>query len=153
MSNGFGGLYLNNLRHATYSNLIKSTSISEKNIYGENYFIKKNIDFDMDGRDEVIIYSEKETLIFHSLSGSLIEWDLKKENPINLIDTLKRREEAYHISAMRNTNNNNQNEGHVSIHEIAKKSNEKDLIKFLEEVLSVYEKYDINGHIIWKKDK
>jgi hypothetical protein len=37
--------------------------------------------------------------------------------------------------------------------EIAKKSNEKDLIKFLEEVLSVYEKYDINGHIIWKKDK
>lgn len=126
----FGGLYLNNLRHATYSNLIKSTSISEKNIYGENYFIKKNIDFDMDGRDEVIISSEKETLIFHSLSGSLIEWDLKKENPINLIDTLKRREEAYHISAMRNTNNNNQNEGHVSIHEIAKKVDEK-IAKYL----------------------
>lgn len=126
----FGGLYLNNLRHATYSNLIKSTSISEKNIYGENYFIKKNIDFDMDGRDEVIISSEKETLIFHSLSGSLIEWDLKKENPINLIDTLKRREEAYHISAMRNTNNDNQNEVHVSIHEIAKKVDEK-IAKYL----------------------
>ena len=126
----FGGLYLNNLRHATYSNLIKSTSISEKNIYGENYFIKKNTDFDMDGRDEVIISSEKETLIFHSLSGSLIEWDLKKENPINLIDTLKRREEAYHISAMRNTNNDNQNEGHVSIHEIAKKVDEK-IAKYL----------------------
>ena len=126
----FGGLYLNNLRHATYSNLIKSTSISEKNIYGENYFIKKNIDFDMDGRDEVIISSEKETLIFHSLSGSLIEWDLKKETPINLIDTLKRREEAYHISAMRNANNDNQNEGHVSIHEIAKKIDEK-IAKYL----------------------
>lgn len=126
----FGGLYLNNLRHATYSNLIKSTSISEKNIYGENYFIKKNIDFDMDGRDEVIISSEKETLIFHSLSGSLIEWDLKKETPINLIDTLKRREEAYHISAIRNTNNDNQNEGHVSIHEIAKKVDEK-IAKYL----------------------
>ena len=126
----FGGLYLNNLRHATYSNLIKSTSISEKNIYGENYFIKKNIDFDMDGRDEIIISSEKETLIFHTLSGSLIEWDLKKENPINLIDTLKRREEAYHISAMRNANNDNQNEGHVSIHEIAKKVDEK-IAKYL----------------------
>ena len=126
----FGGLYLNNLRHATYSNLIKSTSISEKNIYGENYFIKKNIDFDMDGRDEIIISSEKETLIFHTLSGSLIEWDLKKENPINLIDTLKRREEAYHISAMRNANNDNQNEGHVSIHEIAKKIDEK-IAKYL----------------------
>lgn len=126
----FGGLYLNNLRHATYFNLIKSTSISEKNIYGENYFIKKNIDFDMDGRDEIIISSEKETLIFHTLSGSLIEWDLKKENPINLIDTLKRREEAYHISAMRNANNDNQNEGHVSIHEIAKKVDEK-IAKYL----------------------
>lgn len=126
----FGGLYLNNLRHATYSNLIKSTSISEKNIYGENYFIKKEIDFDMDGRYEIIISSEKETLIFHTLSGSLIEWDLKKENPINLIDTLKRREEAYHISAMRNTNNDNQNEGHVSIHEIAKKVDEK-IAKYL----------------------
>ncbi len=35
--------------------------------------------------------------------------------------------------------------------EIAKKSNEKDLIKFLEEVLSIYEKYDINGNIDCKK--
>ena len=61
---------------------------------------------------------------------SWIEWDLKKENPINLIDTLKRREEAYHISAMRNTNNDNQNEGHVSIHEIAKKVDEK-IAKYL----------------------
>ena len=126
----FGGLYLNNLRHATYSNLIKSTLISEKNIYGKNYFVEKEIDFDMDGRDEIIISSEKETLIFHTLSGSIIEWDLKKENPINLIDTLKRREEAYHISAMRNTNNDNQNDGHVSIHEIAKKVDEK-IAKYL----------------------
>ena len=126
----FGGLYLNNLRHATYSNLIKSTSISEKNIYGKNYFTKKKIDFDMDGRDEIIISSEKETLIFHTLSGSIIEWDLKKENPINLIDALKRREEAYHISAMRNANNDNQNDGHVSIHEIAKKVDEK-IAKYL----------------------
>lgn len=126
----FGGLYLNNLRHSTYSNLIKSTSISEKNIYGKNYFIEEEVDFDMDGRDEIIVSSEKETLIFHTLSGSLIEWDLKKENPINLIDTLKRREEAYHISAMRNANNENQDEGHVSIHEIAKKVDEK-IAKYL----------------------
>ncbi|WP_432632832.1 alpha-amylase/4-alpha-glucanotransferase domain-containing protein [Brachyspira sp.] len=126
----FGGLYLNNLRHATYSNLIKSTSISEKNIYGKNYFVEKEIDFDMDGRDEIIISSEKETLIFHTLSGSIIEWDLKKENPINLIDTLKRREEAYHISAMRNTNSDNQNDGHVSIHEISKKVDEE-IAKYL----------------------
>ena len=126
----FGGLYLNNLRHSTYSNLIKSTSISEKNLYGKNYFTVKEVDFDMDGRDEIIVSSEKETLIFHTLSGSIVEWDLKKENPINLIDTLKRREEAYHISAVRNTNNDNQNDGHVSIHEMVKKVDEK-IAKYL----------------------
>lgn len=126
----FGGLYLNNLRHSTYSNLIKAISISEKNIYGKNYFIKEETDFDIDGRDEIIVSCEKETLIFHTLSGSLIEWDLKKENPINLIDALRRREEAYHISAMQNKNNDNQNEEHVSIHEMAKKVDEK-IAKYL----------------------
>ena len=117
----FGGLYLNNLRHATYSNLINATSISLEKVYGRKYFLSHNLDFDMDGREEVIISSERDALMFHSLSGSIIEWDLKTKNPINLIDCLKRREEAYHIAAVRNANNNKDDNEHVSIHEIAKK--------------------------------
>ncbi|WP_283249679.1 hypothetical protein [Helicobacter turcicus] len=35
--------------------------------------------------------------------------------------------------------------------ESAKNTNEKELIAFLEEVLEVYEKHNINGHIVWKK--
>lgn len=129
----FGGLYLNNLRHSTYSNLIKSTIISEKNIYGKSYFYNKNIDFDLDGRDEVIVSSPKETFYFHSLSGSIIEWDLKNKNPINLIDCFKRIEEAYHIPALNNSNKNTvqeENAEHVSIHEITKNVSE-DILKYL----------------------
>ncbi len=35
--------------------------------------------------------------------------------------------------------------------ESAKESNENELIAFLEDILKVYEKHNINGHIIWRK--
>lgn len=35
--------------------------------------------------------------------------------------------------------------------ESAKNANEKELIDFLEDVLKVYEKHNINGHIVWKR--
>ncbi|MEI0509926.1 alpha-amylase/4-alpha-glucanotransferase domain-containing protein [Brachyspira intermedia] len=126
----FGGLYLNNLRHATYANLIKATCISLEKVYGRKYFLNHSLDFDMDGREEIMISCENAGLVFHTLSGSLIEWDLKKGNHINLIDCLRRREEAYHIAAVRNSNNDQNNDEHVSIHEIAKKVDEK-IAKYL----------------------
>ncbi|WP_238699219.1 HNH endonuclease signature motif containing protein [Helicobacter sp. MIT 05-5294] len=36
--------------------------------------------------------------------------------------------------------------------ESTKESNQQELIDFLEDVLEVYEKHNINGHIVWKKD-
>lgn len=36
--------------------------------------------------------------------------------------------------------------------ETAKEADDKELIAFLREVLEVYEKYNINGHIVWKKN-
>lgn len=36
--------------------------------------------------------------------------------------------------------------------ETAKENDDKELIAFLREVLEVYEKHNINGHIVWKKD-
>ncbi|MCH5336275.1 MAG: HNH endonuclease [Campylobacter sp.] len=39
----------------------------------------------------------------------------------------------------------------IQMLESAKASNEKELIAFLEDVLKVYEKHNINGHIVWKK--
>ena len=35
--------------------------------------------------------------------------------------------------------------------EIAQNADDKELIAFLNEVLEVYEKHGINGHIVWKK--
>ncbi|WP_233707505.1 HNH endonuclease [Helicobacter bizzozeronii] len=37
--------------------------------------------------------------------------------------------------------------------ESVRETGETRLISFFEEILSVYEKYGINGHIVWKKDQ
>lgn len=39
----------------------------------------------------------------------------------------------------------------IQMLESAKDSGESELVAFLEEVLSIYEKHNINGHIVWKK--
>ena len=39
----------------------------------------------------------------------------------------------------------------IRLYELAKKNEDKNLINFCIEVLKVYEKMNINGHIIWKK--
>ena len=39
----------------------------------------------------------------------------------------------------------------IRLYELAKKNNDKELIAFCEQVLEVYEKNHINGHIVWKK--
>ena len=42
-------------------------------------------------------------------------------------------------------------EGEEAIYELAKAINDKKLLKFCIEVLDIYEKNNINGHIVWKK--
>jgi len=39
----------------------------------------------------------------------------------------------------------------IRLYELAKVNNDRELIKFCEDVLQVYEKNNINGHIVWKK--
>ena len=39
----------------------------------------------------------------------------------------------------------------IRLYELAKKNNDKELMAFCEQVLKVYEKNNINGHIVWKK--
>jgi len=41
----------------------------------------------------------------------------------------------------------------IRLWEIAKEINDIQTMQFCEEILSTYEKYNINGHIIWAKDK
>ena len=125
----FGGLYLNNLRHGTYANIINASKIAEADELKNKDFIVKEIDYDLDTRNEVYISSKKESFILHSKHGSIIEWDIKSGSPTNLVDTMKRREEAYHIEALSNKNEN-QNSEHVSIHDIVKTIDD-DTLKYL----------------------
>ncbi len=39
----------------------------------------------------------------------------------------------------------------IRLYELAKKHNNKELLEFTTDVLEMYEKHNINGHIIWKK--
>lgn len=39
----------------------------------------------------------------------------------------------------------------VRLYELAKKENDKELLKFCADILETYEKHNINSHIIWKK--
>ena len=39
----------------------------------------------------------------------------------------------------------------IHLYELAKKENNKELIKFCVDVLEAYEKHNINGHIVWEK--
>lgn len=39
----------------------------------------------------------------------------------------------------------------IRLYELAKSENNKELMKFCADILETYEKYDINGHIVWKR--
>ncbi|MDR3112080.1 MAG: HNH endonuclease [Elusimicrobiota bacterium] len=40
---------------------------------------------------------------------------------------------------------------YIRLYELAKKENNKELLHFVADILSIYEKHNINGHIVWKK--
>jgi 4-alpha-glucanotransferase len=93
----FGGLYLNFLRHAIYSNLILSEVEMEKfSRRGDSYAEIGVTDLDKDGNDEVILSNNMLNLYFSpSHGGSMFELDYKPR-AYNLINSLAKREEDYH---------------------------------------------------------
>jgi alpha-amylase len=90
----FGGLYLPHLRQAVYENLIKAEKlINDSEKRGS---IKEEIDYDCDGKKEIIFCNAKYSAIFKpSSGGTLAELD-DYQNAFNLNDTLTRRKEGYH---------------------------------------------------------
>lgn len=95
----FGGIYLAHLRHANYSHLIEAEyRIDSKKIKNHNKWLKKRIlDFDCDGRDEIILENKLMNLyISPAYGGSLFELDLKGDIFFNLMNTIPRRQEGYH---------------------------------------------------------
>ena len=91
----FGGLYLNHLRHATYSRFIAAEKILESK-KGKDFLEYEVYDFDVDGKEEVILKNRFLSLyVAPHYGGSLFELDYKPAS-INLLDTMTRRREGYH---------------------------------------------------------
>jgi alpha-amylase len=91
----FGGLYLPNLRSPIYKSLIQAENELDK-LEKRTKIFSEVVDFNFDGKDEIIIETNKYNLYFYpGTGGALYELDYKPIN-FNLLDIVSRREEGYH---------------------------------------------------------
>jgi len=91
----FGGVYLKHLRHNTYKNLITAQTLAEKK-EGPSGPEVEVFDFDKDGQDELIIKNSLlNVFVAPAQGGGIFELDYLAK-PVNLMDTMTRRPEAYH---------------------------------------------------------
>jgi len=91
----FGGLYLPNLRHAVTESLLKAEALLDRLERLPAIRVEQS-DLDCDGREELLVESDRINLYFTpSSGGSLVELDFKP-CALNMVDTLGRREEGYH---------------------------------------------------------
>ncbi len=127
----FGGLYLSHLRFAIFNNLI----LAEKILDEYRALPEVNIvDFDADGHDEILIETPVHDAYFKPDAGAILfEYDFKPAAK-NLLDTMTRREEAYHsklkdavyVEDFQNMNGDQT----ASIHDLVL-TKERDLMQYL----------------------
>ncbi|MEO7117787.1 MAG: alpha-amylase/4-alpha-glucanotransferase domain-containing protein [Candidatus Limnocylindrales bacterium] len=87
----FGGIYLPDLRTAVLSELIAAEDIADGGCVSLDV-----ADLDLDGRDEVLLTGEGQSLLIDPADGGgLVAWDLR-ERRVALASVLRRRPEAYH---------------------------------------------------------
>ena len=129
----FGGLYLNHLRTAIYEQCIAADVVMDgMSGVGEEVRVAA-LDFDGDGRDEVVVDTATTRLhIAPADGGTLFEWDYKPR-PFNVMNVLTRREEAYHAHLQDAEEvHADGHEGATSIHDIlhAKESGLQQLLNY-----------------------
>jgi alpha-amylase len=93
----FGGLYLNYLRFANYSHLLKAEQLADTELRGEGPRIQaEHVDYDCDGHEEVIVSTpDYNFYISPDCGGTVAEIDFKPK-AFNITDVMSRRPEAYH---------------------------------------------------------
>ena len=114
----FGGLYLPHLRHALYQSLIRAEAIVESLRHRREHWLEiDQLDFNADGAEEVIVKSPVQQLFFApAAGGALIEHDYLPA-AVNLTDSLRRRDEAYHDKLQLAQVANSNSGGAASIHD------------------------------------
>jgi len=134
----FGGLYLSHLRNGVYTHLIEAEKITDEIRHKGDWHEIQTIDFDKDGKDEVLISSKNLNLYIDPQDGgSIFEIDYKPKS-LNVTNTLTRRKESYHIKALKKLaeakkHGGDNTQGPESIH---------DLMVLKEENLDKYLSYD-----------
>jgi 4-alpha-glucanotransferase len=115
----FGGLYLNHLRFAVYRQLLEAEKAAEELLPAPSKGFQVHVlDFNKDGKDEVLVESSNYHALLEPHSGGcLTELDYLK-NPINLSDTLTRRREAYHSKLLALAQQKTGADGVASIHDM-----------------------------------
>lgn len=132
----FGGLYLPHLRKAVYEELIKAQRYVLE--AGGGRVKIASLDINKDGRDEIIYDSPSQSLyILPAYGGSIYEWDLY-DPPVNVLNVLTRRYEAYHKRLKEFVTSGHQQEGVATIHHI---------VKVKEKNLERYLNYDWHGRL------
>ncbi|HUX98491.1 MAG TPA: alpha-amylase/4-alpha-glucanotransferase domain-containing protein [Candidatus Deferrimicrobium sp.] len=92
----FGGIYFGFMRQNMYGYLIEAEKIIEKLVGHKITPAILKMDFDKDGREEVLMETALINLYFHPFrGGSLFEID-HKEKSSNILNTFQRRKEAYY---------------------------------------------------------
>jgi 4-alpha-glucanotransferase len=111
----FGGLYTPHLRGAIFQSLAKAESIADRLLHSsEHYSRVSRIDFDSDGQREIYFTSDRCAALFKpSDGGTLCALDCRTSE-VALINSMSRREEAYHARLREATQTK---PGAVSIHE------------------------------------
>jgi hypothetical protein len=94
----FGGLYLPHLREAIWRNLAQAERELRR---GEDLAVEV-LDIDGDGHDEIWIHSDQFSALVSPWRGAAVEEYTIFATEINYANTLTRRREAYHDTALEN---------------------------------------------------
>lgn len=92
----FGGLYLPHLREAIWRNL----ALAERELRRDEPLSAEVLDFDADGHDEIWIHSEHFSAVLSPRRGGALEEYTVFASGINYANSLTRRREAYHDTAL-----------------------------------------------------
>lgn len=116
----FGGLYLNYLRYANYSHLLKAERIADDAVRKKDSAISvEHLDYDSDGHEEILVSTEDYNFyVSPGRGGSIAEIDFKPKD-FNITDVMSRRPEAYHRKIVKAAGTSDANEV-KSIHDITR---------------------------------
>ncbi len=137
----FGGLYLPHLRRGVFDNIIRAERHANAD-FSEAIRIERN-DLDCDGYDEVFLGNgEIQVFIKPSDGGKIYEVDIMRCDR-NIIDTLSRRQEGYHLKV--SESEGFEADGSTSIHDIVH-AKEADLGRLLH--YDIYNRRWLVDHIL-----